>query len=63
MMFAAELLIIFCFLRGIKPMGLSRSQTKNAAKSGIICLANPRGTNSNQFMADLQIINALRGIF
>jgi len=43
MMFAAKLLIIFCFLHGIKPMGLFRSQTKNAAKSGIICLATPEG--------------------
>ena len=38
MMHAAELLIIFSIVREIKPKGLSRSQTKNAAKSGIISL-------------------------
>jgi hypothetical protein len=34
---AAELPVIFCFLHRIKPKGLSRLQTKNAARSGIIC--------------------------
>ncbi|MBP1668976.1 MAG: hypothetical protein H6Q21_1342 [Bacteroidetes bacterium] len=43
-------------------MAYSVPETKNAAKSGIISLVTQRGTNSNQFMDDLQKINALRGI-
>jgi hypothetical protein len=49
MMHAAELLIIFCFVRGIKPNGLYRLQTKNAAKSGIICLVTPAGFKPTTF--------------
>jgi hypothetical protein len=43
-------------------MAYSVPETKNAAKSGIISLVNPRGWNSNQIIADLQKINALIGI-
>jgi len=43
-------------------MAYSVPEIKNAAKGGIACFVNPRRTNSNHFMDDLQKINELRGI-